>query len=157
MHQLKLFLLIPTLCLVWSAHAVLREDPTSLASAADIEALTQQLAACPELASTVAGTLDAEQGLLSKLVVRQLHQATDACLARRAQLTTPDRYRLAYSSLKALVADHVAPPRSSRPTEPEPESPSPVHPSSLSPPLDRQGFGPLKVTRQTPQMAHRPS
>ncbi len=88
----------------FTAHALLTPDRSAPASPASVEQLASKLAACPELARLVGEQLDAEQGVLSEATIDDLTRRFRDCARHRENLTPADRYRLAYSALKAQVA-----------------------------------------------------
>lgn len=78
-------------------------DPQDLASAAQIEELTSQLAICPELATNVAGALDQHQGQLPNVLAEQFTQQAQHCERQRRHLPASARSQMAYTALAAVA------------------------------------------------------
>ena len=98
----KSFFAAVTLSGCFAAQALLI-DPQDLASAAQIEQLTSQLAICPELASDVADALDLHHGQLPNMLAEQLTQQAQHCERQRRHLPASARSQMAYTALAALA------------------------------------------------------
>lgn len=87
-----------------STQNLLGPDLNAPASPQQVEDLAQLVAVCPDLASSVARQLDSLGGELDARSAQHLIEANRSCYAHYRQLPAADRYRLAYASLRSVIA-----------------------------------------------------
>lgn len=102
-------LILPALSIgvVFGAHAIRPANLDEPAAAAQLEELTREIAACPELASLANESLLRDEGILSAKSADLLAQEAEHCRKQRKHIAQADRYRLAYSAFKAMIASNT--------------------------------------------------
>lgn len=92
----------------FAAQALLLPNGEQAATPEQVRALTQSLAACPELLPQAASAMDNNFGFLNQNQAGELFAQARRCQEHHATEPEPARYAMAYSALKNLIVAHAA-------------------------------------------------